>query len=332
MFLLFLFSTFELGATEFVTDIENIKRELDHSILRLHLRDPSKNPIPGASFGSFLSDNSQSSLVDHCLEFDSRKINVEVLMILRNFFPKTLPPLAPEAKKKEDLNEEMIIFLVENSQPIDHDETLPPAYEVALPSEFMEDKIKFAHKSLQFNYSTGYRMNQNSPSQGRELNPNDLEWIRRGDLKIDLLPSLKIASQVLVSESLQTQNGPIRGNVISSLFSLQGIKFETNYVSVKVDASAQVTQRAKVNLSFNVDHQGGESSAQLLSNVDFSIPNGSRLMVFSNVKSPLRIYGSVLDSSADAGIEFKTSKGLRLSGEVNQLGTGVPQVRGTILL
>ncbi len=332
LFLFILLGSFSLGAAEFVKNIEDIKREIDLSLLKYHLKDPTKNPLPGASFGSFLSYPAPSLMGEHCLEFDSQKTRIEVIMVLQNLFPTNPPLLAPEPKEEHNPNTETIIFLVENNQPIDYEKDSSPSYEVSFPSEFMEDKIKFAHKSLEFKYSTGYRLNQSSSPQGAGVNTSDLEWLRKGNLKIDVLPSLRIDSEVLISESLQSQEGPIRGNIISNLFSLEGIKFATNYVNVKVDASAQVSKKAKVNLSLNVDHQSGESSAALLSNIDFAIPNGARLMVFSNVKSPLNISGRVLESKTDAGIELKTSKGIRFSGEVNDLGSGVPQIRGTISL
>jgi hypothetical protein len=344
--LLLIFSgTRTFGQDSFVQDFTKIKEKLDIYLIDTHLNGPEKFALPAAVFTSFMTPQLSSSFLDECEKHQFKLLPYQVLLILEDTrkYHKAPSELLNESSDALIPTPYHLFLLQMKSEEQEID--LEKKYaEIRFLDEILTEQIKFRSSLLSLTYSTGFKKNPTLlPLPDDHQFSRDLDWIKQAEVMLNLGPEFIVKGNLVMSEeipsSLEEEN-KIKMDDIKSLFDLNGLRFETNSVNASLGTESAINESVKFNFSMLVDYQSGsEKTAGLVSSMDFSIPNGSRLLVYSSFKAPVSMIISKKSGNPEtrnlgggAGIEFETSSGIKFRSGVDGLGTENPFINTGIII
>jgi hypothetical protein len=338
---------------DFLLDIKDIKRKIDISLLDAHLKEPEKIELNGAVFSSFMTPPYPSIYEEVCPELEGSKSPYEVLLILSQSGPSVYPALDesslhppgllnPKLQPPPEIpvqiiavkHEDLPVFLVDDPNHF--------KYKMVLKSESMSDQIHFISPYLEFKYSTGFKTNSPKPLlDNGNIDPATLNWVKRANLLLNLAPNVEINSDVTILETLVPDAPYAPGKedqTPASLFDWTGLKFQRNSVNAKLGSTASLSHSIKLNVGLMMDSSPGKKTAGVMSSMDISIPNGSKILVFSSFKAPASLDFQKIPSNiiapygGGAGVEYETKHGIKIRGGVNGIGSKVPSIDAGIVI
>lgn len=334
----------------FLKDIDSIKKSLDIYLVDTHLKVPHEFQIPIESFAIFAPLNLESSFLDACEKEERKFFPYEVILVFEDkkydIYPT--PKELREAASGGPKDQNYYLFLLKyEKQLLDSNPDIDDRFiHVHFPNEVLTEQIKFQNSFAKFTYSTGFKRNFNlvpfiSPNQ----NSKDLYWIKEAEVILDVSPEVLFKGNLKTEEeihsSTENKSEELTLENLKSFFDLQGLKFETTSVNASLGTEASINSQIKISVSMLVD-SGPETQkkrAGIVSSIDFIIPDGSKLIIFSSFKAPV---SSVLSGKANfetdnsvggaAGIEYETSSGIKFRTGVQGIGSENPFVNTGIVI